>query len=140
MIVAACGCFITAAVLVGWAIAEESVASFGAAIILIAVGVFNVVNAVQRNHHRLTVKHNTVVSDLRSQGFKIEDRQVSAVDGVYLRQAEVDFEFGSCVLPFALQKIEDRWHVVSPAREGASEYIVLTPPDVARFGLGCPTK
>lgn len=127
--IAAVGFFIAA-------FGDENIIWLGVAAVCIVGAYFGIYNGVHHEHQKFHAKHEAILTDLRSQGFKVGYDDVFAVGGNYTNGTEVDLPVGRCSIPFIVTHLGDTWHVTVPTLNQNST-VSLTPADIARFGTVC---
>lgn len=121
--------------------ADANLIWLGAAVILGAAGVLLLDRGWHSENAKFAAKHAAIVSDLRAQGYPIEDDQVNARGGWSYPGTEADLALGGCLVPFIVTKVDGQWKLALPAaHSGPTEPVVrvLSPADVAKIAAACP--
>jgi len=130
------------------ALANEAVALIGVAVVTGILGGFGVASdggfGVASGWHGVNAtfahKHAAIYRDVTREGFTLRssDVYVGGHSPIFY-STSVDLYAGSCRVPFVVTKINGKWHVTLPAKDGNGVKI-LTPADVALLAPACSTK
>lgn len=117
--------------------AEGSVVFLGAALLLGGGSGTLIYRGWHGEDAKFHAKHVAIVSDLRSEGLKVESGNVSAKGGLYLvRTTEADIVVGKCLIPFIAEKRSGKWGLALPA-SGSKDTTAITPAQVGLLAKAC---
>lgn len=122
-------------------IVTNSIIPAGIAAVALAAGIYLEFLGIHGEHAKFHSKHEAILRDLTSEGFKVRYRDVYAVGGNYLFGTEVDIPAGSCLFAFEATKIEGKWYATLPqsGRGGAAKGVtILKPSAIPRLAQACP--